>query len=73
MFFVIFATAVSDGDKSVRDYAKKIYGDFEKALENAEFSGITTKSKTALSLLKKKKFNFAYAFLRICEKLKGRQ
>lgn len=73
MFFVIFATAVSDGDKSVRDYAKKIYGDFEKALENAEFSGITTKSKTALSLLKKKKFNFAYAFLRICEKLKGRR
>ena len=73
MFFVIFATAASDGDKSVKKYAADIFGNFKTALENAGFSGITAKSRIALYLLKKKKFGAAYNFLRVCEKLKGRR
>lgn len=74
MFFVIFATAASDGDGSVRRYAKKIMENgFEEAFASAVFDGITSKSKIAISLLKKKRFSAAYAFLRACNKLKGKQ
>lgn len=73
MFFVIFACGAEQGEKSVCKYAKDIFdGCFSAAFERAEFSEITLKSKWAVSLLKKKKFKTAYAFLRFCGKLKGK-
>lgn len=72
MFFVIFAAAAEQGEKSVCRYAAEIQkGIFETAFKNAVFNGITPKSKAAIYLLKRKHFKTAYAFLRICGKLKG--
>ena len=72
MFFVIFASAAKCGSRGVLDTARSIYpGVFENALKNARFSGITVKSRIALSLLKRQAFKTAYLFLRVCSLLKG--
>lgn len=72
MFFVIFATAAADGARSVCRYARSVWNSgFDLAFARAEFDTITAKSKIAMSLLSRRRFGAAYAFLRICSKLKG--
>lgn len=73
MFFVVFASGAQQGEKNLPGLAKASFSDeFEKAFENAEFCGITPKSKIAVRLLKAKKFSAAYRFLRLCGRLKGK-
>lgn len=72
MFFVLFASAAKEGSKEVVSLAETVFpGTYAESFKKAGFSGITVKSKIAISLLKIRLFRSAYLFLRICSKLKG--
>lgn len=72
MFFVIFASAVREKEKNVREYSKQVwYNEFGQSLKKAEFERISPKSRIAVELLKNRCFLLAYRFLRICDRLKG--